>query len=335
MQAEPDIEKIQAQYTIEYPIDPKAPPKEIGIYQDMLREYAYEPGKPWSVTFVVEIRDLHGEPVLNTLLPLDTPFVFQTNYEEFKKAEAAKNALPPPHAPPTPPVAETKPVVPEVKPEAPPAEPAPKPVTLEDLSSKKHAPSTGLFGQYLKEGVKHIITGYDHLLFVGALILAASTFWELFKVVLAFTLAHSLTLFLASMGWVHLPDWFVEPVIALSIVFVAAENFFFPSHRSGKVRIIVAFGFGLIHGLGYAGGLIDALSEMPSVSFVGSLLAFSIGVELGHQIVILPVFGLLYVLRKKMKEQHFERGLQAGTLLVSAGGVYFLVLSIQEFVFHR
>ena len=324
---ENDVEKIQAQFKVEYPFDPAHPPVTVGIYQDMLREYPYAPGEAWNITFIVEIRNQDDESVLNTLLPMDIPFVFKPGYGE-KKVEAAPQA--------TPQVVEEPSTVKKVdEPKADP--PKERPQIINGLSElepeKKHTQANSLFFPYLKEGMLHILTGYDHLLFVGALILAAATFWELFKVVLAFTLAHSLTLFLASMGWVQLPGWFVEPVISLSIVFVAAENFFFPSHRSGKIRLIVAFCFGLIHGMGYAGGLIDALQDLPSISFGTSLVAFSIGVELGHQVVILPVFGLLLLLRKSIKPLYFERGLQVGTLAISAGGVYFLVIALHQFIF--
>ena len=76
----------------------------------------------------------------------------------------------------------------------------------------------------------------------------------------------------------------------------------------------------------------DALKEMPGASLGAALGSFSLGVELGHQAVILPLFGLLYVFRRKLKPESYERGLQAGTLAISAGGVYFLVIAISTFI---
>ena len=86
--------------------------------------------------------------------------------------------------------------------------------------------------------------------------------------------------------------------------------------------------------MGFAGGLIDALKELPGLSFGTALCAFSVGVELGHQIVILPFFGILYVLRRSIEAQKFERGVQTGTLVISAGGFYFLAIALWNSVAH-
>jgi hydrogenase/urease accessory protein HupE len=142
-------------------------------------------------------------------------------------------------------------------------------------------------------GIKHILTGYDHLLFLCALVLGAATLWDLVKIVTAFTIAHSITLTLATFGLAHLPEQIVEPVIAASIVFVAVQNIRWPRQSNGNSRLAVAFFFGLFHGLGFAGGLVTIMHSMPPAMIWFAILGFSLGVEAGNQIILLPVYGLL------------------------------------------
>jgi hydrogenase/urease accessory protein HupE len=136
-------------------------------------------------------------------------------------------------------------------------------------------------------GLEHILTGLDHLLFVLSLIIITRGGWKLAKTVTAFTLSHSVTLTAATLGFVHVPQRPVEAVIALSIVFVAAEVL---RMRRGIKSItfsapwMVAFSFGLIHGLGFAGGLNDA--GLPLAHIPTALLFFSLGVESGHFLFI-------------------------------------------------
>jgi len=149
-------------------------------------------------------------------------------------------------------------------------------------------------GVYLKLGVEHILSGVDHLLFVLALIILTRGGWKLVKTVTAFTLSHSFTLTAATLGFVHVPQRPVEAVIALSIVFVAAEIL---RMRRGIKSItvsspwMVAFSFGLIHGLGFAGGLRDA--GLPVLHIPTALLFFSLGVESGHFLFIGVVLSLI------------------------------------------
>ena len=154
-----------------------------------------------------------------------------------------------------------------------------------------------IFEAYTVHGIEHILTGYDHLLFVTALVLAAGRFWDLVKVVTAFTVAHTITLILSVFNVVTLSSRFVEPMIATSIIFVAVQNIVRPEQSTGRVRLAIAFGFGLFHGLGFAGGLKDAMSELPSASVWLALVAFSLGVEIGHQVVVLPLYSLLSAAR--------------------------------------
>ncbi|MGJ0486587.1 MAG: HupE/UreJ family protein [Methylomicrobium sp.] len=153
-------------------------------------------------------------------------------------------------------------------------------------------------GAFVRHGIVHILTGYDHLLFVGALVLAVTGWRDLIQVIAAFTLAHTLTLALAVLNIVRLPSSIVEPMIAASIVAVAVENVFWPKRSQGKARLLLAFGFGLFHGLGFAGGLLDAMSGMAIGSLALAITAFSVGVEIGHQVVVLPAFYVLILLRR-------------------------------------
>ncbi|MHB8287353.1 MAG: HupE/UreJ family protein [Caulobacteraceae bacterium] len=155
-----------------------------------------------------------------------------------------------------------------------------------------------VFATFFLRGVHHILTGYDHLLFVGALVLGAATLWDLVKVVTAFTVAHSVTLSLATFVLVHLPSMIVEPMISASIVFVAAQNLLWPSQTRSSGRLAVAFVFGLFHGLGFAGGLLDMMHGMNPAVIGLALLGFSLGVEVGNQFVLLPLFIGLKAVRR-------------------------------------
>jgi hydrogenase/urease accessory protein HupE len=151
-------------------------------------------------------------------------------------------------------------------------------------------------------GVEHILTGIDHLLFVLALIIITCGGWKLVKTVTAFTISHSISLTAATLGFVHVPPPPVEAVIALSIVFVAAE---IVHMRRGLIGItarapwVVALSFGLIHGLGFAGGLSDA--GLPAGHVPTALLFFSIGVETGHFMFIGAVLSLIALVRKGLQ----------------------------------
>lgn len=152
---------------------------------------------------------------------------------------------------------------------------------------------------YLALGVEHILSGVDHLLFVLALLMITRGTWRLVKTVTAFTMAHSITLGLATLGFVHVPQKPVEAVIALSIVFVAAEIVHLRGGREGvtaRAPWIVAFTFGLLHGLGFAG----ALSEigLPQGHIPLALLFFNVGVEAGQLLFIAAVLALVALIRR-------------------------------------
>lgn len=183
--------------------------------------------------------------------------------------------------------------------------------------------------EYFWHGVMHILTGYDHLLFVAALVLATVTAWEMVKVIAAFTVAHTLTLALSVLDILRLPSWIVEPIITGSIVFVAVENLLFPNRAHSRMRLAVAFGFGLIHGLGFAGGLLEAMEGLPALGIGLAIVAFSLGVEVAHQVVVLPLYGVLRIGRAQWSPAIDLRVLRFASVLISLGGLYFFVQTLQ------
>jgi hypothetical protein len=154
-------------------------------------------------------------------------------------------------------------------------------------------------GDYWLLGTVHILEGADHLLFVLALLLIVVGFGELFKAVTAFTVAHSITLALATLDVIRVPSAPTEAIIALSILFLAAE---IVHKHNGQVGIterwpwLIAFLFGLFHGLGFAG----ALSEIgvPQTEVPLALFMFNVGVETGQLMFIAVVMGLLWLLQR-------------------------------------
>lgn len=153
-----------------------------------------------------------------------------------------------------------------------------------------------LLGQvfrFLQLGFHHILIGYDHILFVVALMLGARKISDMLKVVTVFTLAHSVTLGLTALDLIRIPAEIVEPLIALSIAYVAIENILFPAPR---FRLAVVFGFGLFHGVGFAGAL-NLTGDLSWKAFV-SILSFNLGVEAGQILVIVLLFPLLLAIRK-------------------------------------
>ena len=157
----------------------------------------------------------------------------------------------------------------------------------------------GVARTYSLLGVEHILTGIDHLLFVLALLIITGGGWRLVKTVTAFTVSHSLTLAAATLGWVRIPPPPVEAVIALSIVFVAAEILRQQRGVQGvtaRAPWIVAFSFGLMHGLGFAGGL--SAAGLPAGHIPSALLFFSIGVEAGHFLFIAVVLSVISMIHR-------------------------------------
>jgi hydrogenase/urease accessory protein HupE len=154
-------------------------------------------------------------------------------------------------------------------------------------------------GSYLGLGVEHILGGFDHLLFVLGLLLIVRSTRLLVKTITAFTLAHSVTLAMAALGFVHVPQTPVEAVIALSILFLATE--LVKQHRgeiglTSKAPWLVALSFGLLHGFGFAG----ALSEigLPQTDITLALLSFNVGVEIGQLMFVAAVIVIQIFIKK-------------------------------------
>lgn len=164
--------------------------------------------------------------------------------------------------------------------------------------------STGaVFASYLGLGFEHILEGWDHLLFVFALLVLIRDPWRLVGAVTAFTVAHSITLALAALGHISVPGPPVEACIALSIVFLAVEIL---KREDGKIRLserapwLVSFSFGLLHGLGFAGALAEI--GLPQGDIPAALLAFNLGVELGQLVFVAAVMSAFLVLRAVLPE---------------------------------
>lgn len=159
--------------------------------------------------------------------------------------------------------------------------------------------SAGVAWTYLSLGVHHILAGVDHLLFVLALVLIVPSRRRLVWTITAFTLAHSLTLAAATLGFIHVPQAPVEAVIALSIAFVAAEIVRGMQGRPGltaRAPWVVAFSFGLLHGLGFAGALAEV--GLPQRAVPVALLFFNVGVEVGQLAFVATLIGLLAATRR-------------------------------------
>jgi HupE/UreJ protein len=140
---------------------------------------------------------------------------------------------------------------------------------------------------YLQLGFTHIIPlGLDHILFVLSLFLLNTKLKSIIWQATAFTVAHSITLGLAMYGVISTPSYIVEPIIALSIMFVAIENII--TDKLKPTRVLIVFAFGLIHGLGFAGVLTEL--GLPQKQFLNALITFNIGVELGQISVILAAW---------------------------------------------
>jgi hydrogenase/urease accessory protein HupE len=170
---------------------------------------------------------------------------------------------------------------------------------------------------FLLLGVEHILTGYDHLLFLLGLLVAGRSVRELVAIITSFTIAHSVTLGAATFGLVNPPARIIEAVIALSIAYVGVENLFAEQPRG---RWKLAFVFGLVHGFGFA----TVLREMalPREALASSLLTFNLGVELGQLTVILLVWPALRWIQRSAYARPVTRWISA---VVTACGLFWFV----------
>lgn len=190
------------------------------------------------------------------------------------------------------------------------------------------------FADYLQEGIWHIWIGFDHILFLLALLLPAvvlrarygwqavdafrPAFWSVFKIVTSFTVAHSITLSLATLGLISLPSRLVESVIAASVV-IAALNNVFPIFS--ERRWAMAFAFGLVHGFGFASVLADL--GLPSDALILALVGFNVGVELGQLAIVAVFLPLAYALRRTVFYRRLVL-LGGSSLIALLAGVWFV-----------
>ena len=199
------------------------------------------------------------------------------------------------------------------------------------------------FLDYFQTGVWHIGTGFDHVLFLCALLLPAvlehrdgrwqavatfrQAFLEVFGIVTAFTLAHSVTLSLAVLGFITLPSRLIESTIAASVI-VAALNNIYPLIE--KRLWVVAFAFGLVHGLGFANVLTDL--ALPKPTLVVSLVSFNLGVEAGQLAIVATFLPLAYLSRRSWLYPRFVLG--AGSLCIAAiASVWLIERSLDVSIF--
>ncbi|MFC4810871.1 HupE/UreJ family protein [Paenibacillus sp. GCM10023250] len=169
------------------------------------------------------------------------------------------------------------------------------------------------FTQYLTMGIEHILSGYDHLLFLFGLIIARMPKLNILKVLTAFTVGHCMTLALSALEVVSLSPDIIEPLIALSIVYITVENLFM---KRLNHRWIVTFFFGLIHGFGFADILRGTLSE----DFAMPLFSFNLGVEAGQILVLAAVLPLIWAYKQtKLNERFLVFG---GSAVVACIGLF-------------
>jgi hydrogenase/urease accessory protein HupE len=174
--------------------------------------------------------------------------------------------------------------------------------------------------KFAASGIHHILIGPDHLLFLVGLLLLGGSLRQLVLVVSAFTLAHSVTLSLAALRILSPPAWIVEPAIALSIVYVGADNL---TVRDGRdVRAWIAFAFGLIHGFGFANVLREM--DLPARALGWSLFSFNLGVEIGQLLVVVAVSSALAAVRAK-SEAAGRRLAFVGSVVVIAAGTFWFI----------
>ncbi|HEY5325192.1 MAG TPA: HupE/UreJ family protein, partial [Caldimonas sp.] len=188
--------------------------------------------------------------------------------------------------------------------------------------------------QFLEEGIRHILGGYDHVLFLLCLLLPAvmrrrDGRWQPVErlsqailpvagIVTAFTVAHSITLALAALKLVSLPSWFIEPAIAVTIVLAAIDNVWpvFPVRR-----VVVTFFFGLIHGFGFASVLAEL--NLPTADFAWALLQFNLGLEVGQLLVVIAATAVLFGLRHRLR--YAQVVIRGGSLVAMAiAGLWFV-----------
>ncbi|MBG30011.1 MAG: hypothetical protein CMI31_08425 [Opitutae bacterium] len=200
-------------------------------------------------------------------------------------------------------------------------------ITAKDKSSDR-ADTLSTFLSFLRQGFVHVVPlGVDHILFVLGLFLLSRKWIPLLLQVTMFTVAHTITLGLATLGFVTLESSIVEPLIAASISVVALENIFFPGYKPR--RLIIVFVFGLIHGLGFAGALSEF--ELHPTSLVAGLFGFNLGVEAGQLAVLFIAFALTVFI--KVEEDYRKFVVIPGSVAIAIVGAYWTVERLERLFF--
>ena len=189
-----------------------------------------------------------------------------------------------------------------------------------DLPTIKHAATTS-FADFLSLGLKHILIGYDHLLFLFSLLLVTRSVLATLKIITCFTVAHSVTLALATFDLVRIPGAIVEPLIAASIIFVAIENLVRGDQPKG--RMLLVFAFGLIHGLGFASVLKEMGVGTTGTGVAVPLLSFNLGVELGQLLVAALLVPLIRIFNER--PLFAKRWVPACSILAALAGAFWLI----------
>ncbi|MCI0666479.1 MAG: HupE/UreJ family protein [Methylococcaceae bacterium] len=181
--------------------------------------------------------------------------------------------------------------------------------------------------EFAGQGIHHIFIGPDHILFIIGLLLPGGGIARLLAIITAFTIAHSLTLVLATLKIIQFPAAVAEPAIALSIVLLGLETLYAQKRQRRDHRMMLAFAFGLIHGFGFAGVLADL--GLPEGALGWSLAAFNAGVEIGQACIILVVAPSLLALRSR-KPIAARRMVVAGTASIIIAGAFWFVERVVE-----
>ena len=195
-----------------------------------------------------------------------------------------------------------------------------KTISKEEQAEQRRADARSTFFSFTRQGFVHVLPlGLDHILFVLGLFFLSRKWKPVIYQVSVFTIAHTITLGLATLDLVAAPSHVVEPIIAASIAVVAIENIFFPGYR--HVRLLVVFFFGLIHGLGFAGAL--SAFDLDPTSLVIGLLGFNVGVEFGQLAVIALVFGATFWLTEEKVYRKWV--VVPGSSLIALMGIYWTI----------
>jgi hypothetical protein len=180
-----------------------------------------------------------------------------------------------------------------------------------------------MFTQFIQIGFQHILEGYDHLLFLTALVLVSRKWQDLLSVISAFTIAHTTTIVLCVFGVLSLPSLVTESLIAASIAYAAIENIF---RKNFDKRWVIAAAFGLVHGAGFSGHLVSVLQPLLGTGEVwGPIFGFTFGIEIGQLSVITLIYPAVMLARYFGRERVFVRAFSA---LIAIAGTTLLIMRL-------